>query len=334
MSKYCKLLFLLCSLAIVFYSCNSNKKKEEKSEKEKTQAALNIPDFNADSAYFYVEKQIDFGPRVSNSAANKKCAIYLSEKLKSYLPQTIIQHGKMRTFDGTMLNIQNIIASYHPNNANRIMICSHWDSRPFADWDKDPKKHKTPIPGANDGASGVGILIELAKELSISKPDIGVDIILFDAEDYGEPHGYEHSQIEDAWGLGAQYWAENPHKSDYTAKYGILLDMVGAKNATFMMEKNSMFYAPDVTRKVWDIATDLGFANYFVYEEAGAITDDHYYINKIRKLPTIDIIHLDRNSGTGFFPYWHTTKDDMSNIDKQTLKVVGQTLLNVIFREK
>ncbi len=318
------------SLILLFFvSCQNNKP-----QKPEEQIKIEVPDFNSDTAYAMIQKQIDFGPRVSNSKANKKCALFLAQKLKSFIPNTIIQHGKMKAFDGTILDVQNIIASYNPENPNRIMLCSHWDSRPFSDNDKDKSNWNKPVPGANDGASGVGILIEIARQLRLNKPVVGVDIILFDAEDYGASKTYKNSLVEDDWCLGSQYWSLNPHKPNYTARYGILLDMVGATDAIFCMERNSMFYASDIMRKVWNTANDIGYANYFIFQETSPITDDHFYINTIRKIPTIDIIHHDTSSGTGFFPYWHTTLDDMSQIDKNTLKAVGQTLLTVIYNEK
>jgi len=330
MNRKCNNIFSLFFLCIILFSCGDGEKQVKPQEKKH----IDIPEFNPDTAYVMVEKQLDFGARVSNTSANKKCAVFLSNKLKTFIPTTQIQYGKMKAFNGTLLDVQNIIASYNPNNLNRVMLCSHWDSRPFADWDPEEKNHTKPVPGANDGASGVGILIEIARQLSINKPDIGVDIILFDTEDYGAPKTYKKdSQVEDDWGLGAQYWATNPHKKDYRAKFGILLDMVGAKGAEFYMEKYSMNFAPDVVRKVWNTAGDIGYSNFFISQESSAITDDHYYVNTLRNLPTIDIIHHDSNSKTGFFPFWHTTKDDITHIDKETLKAVGQTLLTVVYNE-
>ena len=257
-----------------------------------------------------MKDQVDFGPRVNNTPAHEKCADFLIRKLKQYCTDVIVQKGQVKAFNGTMLNFKNIIASFNPATNDRIFICSHWDSRPFADHDPDVKKHKTPIDGANDGASGVGILLEIARQLSISNPAIGVDIIFLDAEDYGAPEDQprdEHS--EEWWALGSQYWAKHPHKANYFAKYGILLDMVGAPHATFLQEAYSLQYAPTVVRNVWDIAEKLGYSEYFPIDESDMtnesrpeIIDDHLYINKSLNIPTIDIIHLDKNT-KGFYPY-------------------------------
>jgi hypothetical protein len=334
--KIQRFLIILIPIILISGSCN-NSTRNQKAGNEKQEETIKISPFNADSAYAYVKDQVDFGPRVNNTSAHEKCADFLIRKLKKFCPDVIVQNGQVKAFNGKMLNFKNIIASYNPATNDRIFICSHWDSRPFADHDPDVKKHNTPIDGANDGASGVGVLLEIARQLSISAPAIGVDIIFLDAEDYGAPEDTprdEHS--EDWWALGSQYWAKNPHKANYFAKYGILLDMVGAPQATFMEETYSMQYAPAVVRNVWDIASKLGYSAYFPFEEGGYITDDHLFINKELNIPTIDIIHLERksNGDIGFYPYWHTTNDNMNSIDKTTLDVVGKTLMAVIANEK
>jgi Peptidase family M28 len=280
-----------------------------------------------------VKQQVDFGPRVCNTIAHDKCAAFLIKKMKSTGAKVVVQEGVVKAFNKTQLKIKNIIGSFNPANKSRVLICSHWDSRPYADHDPDPKNHNTPIDGANDGASGVGVILEIARQLSISSPSIGVDLILFDAEDYGPPQDQmTNEDTSDWWGLGTQFWARQPHVASYTARYGVLLDMVGAPHATFLMEAVSMSFASSVVKSVWSTANSIGFSDYFIFEQGGAITDDHLFINKILNLPTIDIIHLDRTSQTGFYPYWHTVKDDMNSIDRNTLKAVGQTLLTMIYR--
>ena len=213
---------------------------------------------------------------------------------------------------------------------NKLAIMS--GERYTAIIDFEGHREGKPIDGANDGASGVGVLLEIARQLSITPPPVGVDIILFDAEDYGPPQDETVSgDTQDDWGLGAQYWSNQPHKANYYASYGILLDMVGAANATFLMEGYSVDYASGVLQRVWDIGNRAGYGAYFRYDRGGYITDDHLPVNKIRQIPMIDLIHLDRDSDTGFYPYWHTTGDNLSQIDKTTLEVVGKTLMAVIF---
>ncbi len=331
---------ILIPTVILLGSCNNANRNQNTGNEEKQSQVepLKVPPFNADSAYGYVKAQVDFGPRVCNSVAHEKCADFLVKKLKEFCPEVMVQKGQVKAFNGTMLNIKNLIASYNPATNNRIFLCSHWDSRPFADHDPDVKKHKTPIDGANDGASGVGILLEIARQLSLSKPAIGVDIIFLDAEDYGPPDDRQRNEdTGEWWGLGSQFWAKTPHKLNYFAKYGILLDMVGAPNATFLQEEFSMKYAPAIVRNVWNIAGKLGYSDYFIYENGGAINDDHLYINMILNIPTIDIIHLINNRNTGrtdFYRTWHTTGDNLNSIDKTTLDVVGKTLMAVIASEK
>ncbi len=328
-------LIVLTAMALSFFalSCGNTTKKNN-TENDKDTLTVKVPDFNADSAYSYIKKQVDFGPRVPNTEAHRKCAEYLVSKLKSFTDTVIVQEAKLRAFNGTILNSKNIIASINPETNNRIFISSHWDSRPFADNDPDKANHSKPIPGANDGASGVGVIIELARMLSITKANIGVDFVLFDSEDYGQPIASAIAPVEDSWGLGAQYWSKNPHRKGYFAKYGILFDMVGAKDAVFTKEGTSMNYAPDVVKKVWDIAIRLGYSDYFSNTQTGALTDDHLYVNMYAKIPTIDIIQHDSKTQSGFYENWHTLKDDMNGIDKSTLKVVGQTVATVIYQEK
>lgn len=328
-------------LAVLIFSmfillgCNQNVRETTATNDAEThRAPVNIPVFNADSAYLFVKTQVDFGPRVPNTKAHEQCAQWLVAKMKSYTPEVIVQKGVVMAWNGTPLNFKNIIASWNPAAVNRVLLCAHWDSRPYADYDPDPAKRRSPIDGANDGASGVGVLLETARQISIRQPAVGIDIILFDVEDYGPPEDERPGMNnEDLWGMGAAYWSNNPHKKGYTARYGILLDMVGASGATFPMEGVSMHYASDILKLVWNAASRAGYSGYFLYEPGGAITDDHGPINKTMNIPTIDIIHLDKNSNTGFFPYWHTVKDNMDVIDKNTLKAVGQTLLTVIYEE-
>ena len=329
------ILWILLLSVVILSSCGDNKKQKTGQQKSKPKSTIVIPEFNSDSAYLYVEKQMDFGPRVPNTKEHSLCAKFLTDKLKSFADTAFVQSFKIRAFDGTVLNAKNIIGSFNINRGNRILLCSHWDSRPFADHDPDPANHDKPVPAANDGASGVGVLLEVARQMSIKKPAIGIDIIFFDVEDYGPPQDSPMRGQGDFWGLGSQYWSRNPHKPDYNAKFGILLDMVGAGDARFYMEGVSMNFAANILNKVWKTAHRIGYSDYFIFEQTGYIEDDHKYINEIINIPTIDIIHLDAGSSNGsFFEYWHTVSDKMDVIDKETLKVVGQTLLTVIYEEK
>ncbi len=325
-----KAIYILFLIPLMFFTCKQD--KDTPTGTKPAEYKIHIPDFNADSAFAYIEKQVAFGPRVPNSEAHAQCAAYLANKMKSYTDEVIVQEFQARAYNGEILNGKNIIASFLPEKSSRIFLCAHWDSRPYADHDENPQLQNTPIDGANDGASGVGVLIEIARQLHINQPNIGIDILFFDAEDYGEPKSTQ-SNKEDTWGLGSQYWSRNPHRINYRARFGILLDMVGAKDATFTKEGYSMEYASDIVNKVWDIAKKIGYQKYFIDKKTGYITDDHYYVNKIARIPTIDVIHIDPKTYT-FFEHWHTINDTMENIDKETLKAVGETVITVVFLEK
>ncbi|MBC8314742.1 MAG: M28 family peptidase [Bacteroidales bacterium] len=320
---------------ILFWGCNQTPRDKTSTKMSATDIAIKIPQFNADSAFNFVKAQTDFGPRVNNTKAHQKCASYLIDKLKEYSPDVVTQTGIVTAYNGTPLQFQNIIASFGHDGNNRIILGAHWDSRPYADHDPDETKHNIAIDGANDGASGVGVLLEIARQMKQTPPPIGVDIIFFDAEDYGPPQDLQDNQnTGEHWGLGSQYWAANPHKTDYFAKYGILLDMVGASGATFLMEGVSMEYAPSIVKKVWDIGNQIGYSSYFLYQRGGFVTDDHYYVIRDQGIPMIDVIHLNQDTESGMYEHWHTVEDNINKIDRNTLKAVGQTMLTVIYSEK
>lgn len=314
----------LISLSLILISCNN--KNQIREEKKEVFSSAHVPEFNPDSAYQYVEKQVQFGPRVPNTPNHAACAEYLVQKLQSFNAEVSTQEFQAEAFNGKKLDLTNIIGSFKPENPKRILLAAHWDTRPFTD--RDSLNSDQPGLGANDGGSGVGVLLEVARTLSLdSNYNVGVDIIFFDGEDYGDTA----ANNKDTWCLGSQYWARNKHKPNYAAYYGILLDMVGAKGAEFPKEGFSVRYAREVVNNVWEAGYQLGYGNYFIDELHGSITDDHRYVNEIAKFPMIDIIELHPEKGFG--DYWHTHKDDMSVIDKNTLKAVGQTVLYVLYNE-
>jgi hypothetical protein len=326
---------IILTLSILLFACsgsNNNKDINVKPVDDK-KLRTEVPLFDADSAYIFVKTQVDMGPRLLNGPVHEKCAKWLEAKLKSYGAEVTFQNAKLREYNGAILNSKNIIGAINPKAAVRILLCSHWDCRPYSDNDPDSTKYRKPVDGANDGASGVGILLEIARILKTKNPAVGVDILFLDSEDYGAPMFLKEDYSEDFWGLGAQYWAKNPHVPNYNARFGILLDMVGVPSGHFAHEGFSMQYAPDIVTKVWNAAYRAGYGNYFTDQQGGTVNDDHLYINKFIKIPTIDIIHYDPNTRSGFFQYWHTSKDNMESIDKATLRAVGQTLLTVIFEE-
>lgn len=325
-----KLPLIISSAAALFIiSCSNEPAPPQNETLPKTAEVKRIPapEFNPDSAYAYVKAQVDFGPRVPGSAAHAKCAEYLSAKLKSYGFDVIIPTGQtVKTYDGRQFALKNIIASFKPELQSRIMICSHWDTRPIAE--SDTKDKDKPGDGANDGASGVGVAIEIARQVSRENPNIGVDIIYFDVEDYGD------NGDEESWCLGSKYWAANLHKRDYVANFGVLLDMVGGPGAVFVKEGYSVDHAGAAVDKVWKAASEIGYGNYFLPQTVRFVgVDDHVPVNDLAHIPCIDIIEYNQATG-GFADYHHTHKDNMDMIDKKTLKAVGQTLLEVIYNEK
>lgn len=316
----------LSGLIIFFlFSCGCEEKKPQ--QQQQTQIPLPpLPEFNADSAYAYVKAQTDFGPRVPNTKAHINCGDYLITKMKGWCDTVIVQSGTLTAFDNTRLNFRNIISSFNPQSKRRILLFAHWDTRPWTD--RDTVNTDKPSLGADDGASGVAVLMEIARQLQKNKPDIGIDLAFFDAEDWGKEGGGPGA--EDSYALGTQYWAKNLHVNNYTADFGILLDMVGAAGAQFRKEGSSKTEAGFVVEKVWQMATRLGYSGYFIFEDGGWVTDDHVYVNKIN-IPSIDIINSVPGTKSGFAPHWHTHRDNMDVIDRNTLKAVGQTLVGVVF---
>ncbi len=324
----------LISIVIVS-SCQMGQKNRKTTKKgNKKELKIVVPEFNADSAFLFIEEQVDFGPRVPGSEGHNNCGLWIVDKLGRYGGEVVVQNFKTRTYDKVARNGKNIIASFNPDAQKRLLLMAHWDTRPFADHDDNVENHNTPIDGANDGASGVGVLIEMARQFHKESPKVGVDIILFDLEDWGPPHEKQITYDEEYWGLGSQYWSQNPHIYGYSASYGILLDMVGAKNAEFRREYHSDREAGFVVDLVWNTAADLGYRDIFIDEQGGQITDDHYFVNKYAKIPSIDIIHLDPNSkNRSFFDHWHTIDDKVEHIDKQSLQIVGDVLMTVVYNE-
>ncbi len=328
-----KYISLIISILFII-SCGGDDHKVKKVHRKKVAKKVVIPEFNADSAYLYVKQQVDFGPRIPGSEAHAACANYYINFFNRLNLKVYQQDFKARSFDGKILKGKNIIVAINPKARKRILLSAHWDSRPFADHDPDKKNRYTPIDGANDGASGVGVLMEIARQMSITKPNVGVDIILFDLEDYGEHADIERTANgEESWCLGSQYWAKNPHIIGYDAQFGILLDMIGAEGATFGREYYSNQYAPGVLTKVWRKAASIGYADVFTNTNGGGVLDDHVFINKYAYIPTIDIIHHSPSTTSGFFEHWHTMEDTLDKISKYSLKAVGETLMAVSYSE-
>lgn len=315
------------------------KKSGQSSSESLGEAALSkegaVAAFSSDSAYLFIADQVDFGARVPGTAPHEQCARYLKDKLRSFGASVHVEQGQLPNYTGEPQQIYNIIGSYAPEAKHRVLLCAHWDCRPWCDQEENFDDRMQPVLGANDGASGVGVLLELARQLGQLNAGIGVDIVFFDAEDMGTPSFYTGKEREDTWCLGSQLWAAQ-RKADGTNKnydFGILLDMVGAPDAVFPKEYYSTLYANTYVEKLWRTAQQLGYGRYFRDTRSYPLTDDHYYVNAVADIPCLDVIHYDSQSGTGFAYYWHTTHDDMQNISKATLDAVGRTLLTLIMNE-
>ncbi len=321
-------IILLC-IILVFMACQSNKPTQPTSER----ILDTIPEFLADSAYLILKNQCEFGPRTLGSDAHEKCGQYIVREFERFGCKTSLQKATFTRYDGKKFEGYNIIAQTDSKAQKRIMICTHWDSRPWCDADFDSTKWHQPVLAANDGASGVGVMIELARILQEKPLSYGVDFVCFDAEDMGTPM-WENSTTDnaDTWCLGSQYWANHPHNNSIS--FAILLDMVGGKGATFYQEGYSLRYAPHIVNKVWNIAAQTGYRDFFPTEKGGFITDDHVPMNITAKIPTIDIIPYYPMLSNAFGPVWHTSQDNMENISPLTLKAVGQTLIQFLYTEQ
>ena len=316
---------------MLLVACGTTKKSQGEEQK-----AVSVA-FCADSAYAFCAAQCQYGPRTMNSVAHEECGKWIAEKFRQYGCDVELQRADLKGYDGTILKSTNIIAKSRQLTANskqsRILICAHWDSRPWADNDPDSANWRKPVMAANDGASGVAVMLEIARLLQQNDSvGVAVDFVCFDAEDWGMPQ-WESDSDADSWALGAQYWAANcPKEIANSYQYGILLDMVGGQSARFYQEYFSMKYARNIVEKVWQAASAAGYGSYFPAKDGGGVTDDHLPVNEKAGIPCIDIInHYPDCEQSNFGPTWHTINDDMQHIDKNTLQAVGQTLIQLLF---
>ncbi len=301
------------------------------------------PEFSADSAYMYISEQVAFGARIPGSGAHYECVRYLREQLERFGCDVELQQGQMLDYEGKPQQVVNIIGHITGGDPakRRILLCAHYDSRPWADQEEDYDSRRQPVLGANDGASGVGVLLEIARQIRLWNTEhakqVNCDIVFFDCEDMGTPEFFTGKERENTWCLGSQMWAREYNesqsiksKSRSTYRYGILLDMVGAPDAVFPKEYYSVQYAGNRVEEVWRTADRLGYGSLFANMPSYPVTDDHYYINTIAGIPCIDIINYNPTGDTGFAHWWHTLHDDMNHISHATLEAVGKTVMKVI----
>lgn len=319
-------------LLLIFTACKSDHGGTTVTPQDPVATApVKVPAFIKDSAFTFIQKQVAFGPRVPGSKGHTATREWLVKKLKSYGATVMEQSFKATTATIGDVRAANIIASFNPTYARRIVLAAHWDTRFAAD--EDTERASAPIDGADDGGSGVGVLLEMARLLKDNPINIGVDIVLFDAEDQGSSNGGNET-----WCLGAQHWAKNPHVKGYRAEFGILLDMVGARGAVFQKENlNGVFPAAKATRihqlydKVWSLAQGMGKSHLFLNNRTPPVTDDHYFVNLNTDIPMIDIIHKPVSATNGFGPHWHTHDDNIDVIDPEVLGAVGQVVTAFLY---
>ncbi len=311
----------LGSSAVLLAGCDSDEAPRQDSGRAAAvgDAGEPAPAFDGDAAFELLERQVEFGPRVPNTPGHLRQLEWMTAYLRERSDTVALQEFEHTTVDGEELSLTNVFARFAPERPDRILLLAHWDTRPTADQASDTELRDQPIPGANDGASGVAVLLRLADVLSRHSPPLGVDILLVDGEDYGP-------EAEDMY-LGAKHFAANPPPG-YRPLYGVLLDMIADRDPRFRVEGYSRQYAPEVVDRVWRTAEELGWGDIFVREEGPSIQDDHVPLNRAG-IRTIDIIDFEYGPGNR---YWHTPSDDLERVAPLGLQAVGDVLTTLIFR--
>ena len=279
------------------------------------------PTFDATRAFKDLETQVAFGPRVPGSEGHSRQLAWMESRLLELADTVFLEPFEHVTADGHELSLTNIVARFGPDDGGRILLLTHWDTRPWADRSPDEADRDKPVPGANDGASGTAVLLELARMFKEQSPPGGVDLLFSDGEDYGPG-------TEDMF-LGARHYVREGAGEDSPA-FAVLLDMVGDADPRFPAEAYSIESAPQIVQRVWGIAADLGYRRYFPLDETVRVIDDHVQLNDAG-IPTIDVIDFDYGPGNRF---WHTLRDTPENTSAQTLMMVGDVVAEVVYRNR
>lgn len=277
------------------------------------------PSFNGAIAHELIQTQVAFGPRVPGTEGHAAQLAWMMELLNARADQVQLQTFSHTTADGTELDLTNVLARFRPTVEDRVLLLAHWDTRPWSDQASDPEDREVPVPGANDGGSGTAILLHLAELLAVSPPPMGVDLLFVDGEDYGP--------WTDDMFLGSRHFAQTvPRPLPW--RYGLLLDMVGDLDPGFPIEGYSAEYAPELANRVWQIAHDLGYGQFFPFTVGARILDDHIPLNEAG-LPTIDVIDFEYGPGNSL---WHTPRDVPENTSPETLGMVGEVVAELVYR--
>jgi hypothetical protein len=310
---------LLILLVCLVTACNGDAKQGSAAQRADSSGATSTG-FNGTAAYNYAKAQVDFGPRVPGTPAAQKAGDWIIRMMRARADTVIIQSFTYTTADGKKLPLRNILARFRPELAERVLYVTHWDSRPISESAATEAEKKMPVPGANDGASGVGLFVALGDLLKKTKPSVGVDLLFTDGEDYG---AFGPPQVDVL--IGAKYFAAHPPSPGYKPLYGVLWDMIGDKDLRIPYEMISFQQAPEVVSRVWQTAADLGYGDIFVQESGGEVTDDHVPLLQ-SGLRVIDVIDLT-------YPPHHTPQDTMDKISAKSLAVVGDVAAALVTRK-
>ncbi len=309
-------LMLVCAIPLTVAACGGGD-----SGGSTVTVRVERPAFDGDRAFRDLERQVAFGPRVPGSTGHTQQLEWLETELRALADTVFLDRFKHVTGEGHELELANVIARFGPADGSRVLLLTHWDTRPKADQSLEQSDRDRPVPGANDGASGTAILLELARMFNEQAPDGGVELLFSDGEDYGP-------STDDMF-LGARQYvagigSENP------PAFGILLDMVGDADPSFPVEAYSMEGAGQVVQRVWGIAADLGYRRFFPMDRTVRVVDDHVQFNQAG-IPVADVIDFDYGPGNGF---WHTPRDVVENTSAQTLLMVGDVVAEVVYRNR
>jgi Zn-dependent M28 family amino/carboxypeptidase len=274
--------------------------------------------FDGEKALGYVRTFMDFGPRVPGTDAARRAGDWITEQMRQRADTVVEQRWTHVTAKGDSLPLRNVLARYRPAASARILYVTHWDSRPVSDESADPAKRKLPVPGANDGGSGVGLFLALGDALKSAPPSVGVDLLFVDGEDYGQFGPPDVDVL-----MGSEYFAHHLPSPDYQILFGVLWDMIGDSDLQIYQEQISAEKAPEVVTRVWEAAADLGYSNYFRPQARYSITDDHVPLLDAG-LRVIDVIDFD------YLPYHHTPEDTIDKLSAHSLKVVGDVAWRVL----
>jgi hypothetical protein len=307
---------LLTAAAVATFACG---RADGEANADAAQPAVtSYPRFDGSSAYELVRRQVAFGPRIPGSQGHREMAAWVEAYLAERADTVVVQRFTHVTTTGDTLPLINYLARFRPDATPSVLLLAHWDTRPYSDQARNLVDREKPVPGANDGASGTAILLELASMMRDSGPPRAVDLLLVDGEDYGD-----FTDDRDVF-LGSRYFAANL-PDGFGPEFGVLLDMVGDRDLDLYVEGYSNSYAPEVVDRIWNIAHNMGFGDIFHRSIGTSIRDDHMPLNEAG-IPTINVIDFYD------YPYWHTPEDTPDKVAASSLEVVGSVMTRLIYR--